>query len=382
MTGQEFAHPRFELLSRLGRGATGVVFHARDRTTLHEVALKTLHSAGPAGLYGLKHEFRALAGINHRNLVQLYELFVEHETCFFTMELVRGLDFREFIRPRAVQSRGSPLGSSQQERLRSALVQLCNGLEALHSQGKLHRDVKPSNVLVEDGGRVVLLDFGFVSDLDSSLSRISREGGPAGTLSYMAPEVLWGEHLSSASDWYSVGVLLYECLTGHLPVDPAAENALVRPRDFVPPPPSRWVRETPTELDALVQALLDPDPANRPSGAEVRSRIDSSPGHPGLSSGHRAVSADLAPSRSEDGPFVGRREEMERLRRALRAVVAGSAQMVRIHGQSGIGKTALIEKFLSSAEAVDEVLAIRARCHPNERVPFKAIDGLIDQLSR
>ena len=106
----------------------------------------------PRSLLGFKREFRALADISHPNLITLYELISDEEQCFFTMELVDGLNFREYVQ-----------GPDQ---LRTALPQLVQGLAALHAAGKLHRDLKPSNVLVTKEGRVVILDFGLVTECD------------------------------------------------------------------------------------------------------------------------------------------------------------------------------------------------------------------------
>src|SRR5689334_10222061 len=191
---------RFQLLERLGGGGMGVVYAAHDQALDRRVALKTLRCADPAAIYRFKAEFRSLVDVAHPNLVTLHELTMAAGEWFFTMELVKGSNFLSWVR------RPAP-------RLRIALLQLAEGLSALHAAGKLHRDIKPSNVLVNGEGRVVVLDFGLVTEL------VPRERQPwdlqfAGTPHYMAPEVLGGEAASPASDWYSVGVMLYEALTG------------------------------------------------------------------------------------------------------------------------------------------------------------------------
>ena len=114
----------------------------------------------PGGFYRLKREFRSLADVAHRNLVSLYELFVEGAHCFFTMELVNGVNLVDYVR-------GSPAATAslRVDRLRRAFQQLAEGLSELHRHGKLHRDIKPSNVLVTPEGRVVILDFGLIADV-------------------------------------------------------------------------------------------------------------------------------------------------------------------------------------------------------------------------
>src|SRR6478736_826237 len=242
--------PRFELRRRLGAGAFGVVYEALDRERNSLVALKTLRRTGEEALYRLKQEFRSLADIAHPNLVSLYELFSDGEQWFFTMELVEGRSFHEAVcagdgkspisSDVTVGNDDSAAGNTQTLEgvpdlspelpvpairrrrltshfdlalLRSALAQTVAGIEFLHAAGKLHRDIKSSNVLVTPSQRVVLLDFGLVTELDVS-DEEDRSLALAGTPAYMSPEQGSGRPLSEASDWYSVGVMLYEALTG------------------------------------------------------------------------------------------------------------------------------------------------------------------------
>ena len=227
---------RFHIERRLGAGGFGIVYRAFDRKHNIPVALKTLKWADPARLYDLKHEFRSLAEIVHPNLVALYELHAEQDQWFFTMELIEGVDFLRYVRGIAAQmldaevpplsfARRAAVGGTGAvvvsgpapeaveidfDRLRDGIAQLVRGLGALHDAGKLHCDIKPSNVLVERGGRVVLLDFGLVTELSDMGGPLAQRGG---TPSYMAPEQAGGRHPVGSSDWYAVGVMLYQCLT-------------------------------------------------------------------------------------------------------------------------------------------------------------------------
>src|SRR4030095_4222857 len=158
-TDEDFAGTaRFSVIRGLGAGGMGGVYEVHDRIRKEVVALKTLLRANAAGLYRLKREFRSLVDVTHPNLVCLYELFVENDRCFFTMELVRGLNFVDYARESERSDRFS-------DRLIPALRQLIDGVSALHQRGKLHRDIKPSNVLVTRDGRVVILDFGLITEL-------------------------------------------------------------------------------------------------------------------------------------------------------------------------------------------------------------------------
>src|SRR6476619_6726274 len=168
---------RFSLVRRLGEGGMGIVYEAIDRDRGLHVALKTLRETSPDTLLRLKNEFRALHELHHPNLVALGELIEQAGWWFFTMELIDGVDVVRWVRP---------AGRLDEARLRAVLPQLVGALSALHRVGKVHRDVKPSNVMVTPAGRVVLLDFGLTTRVavDDTLS----SGSNVGTTDYMAPE--------------------------------------------------------------------------------------------------------------------------------------------------------------------------------------------------
>jgi serine/threonine protein kinase len=243
---------RFELRSLLGRGATGLVFEALDRSSGQTLALKLLQHHDASALYRLKHEFRALTEIAHPNLAAMHELFVdEQQRGFFTMQLVRGRTFLEYVRPHA--------GDYAEERLRACLVQLTLGIRHLHERGKLHCDLKPSNVLVSDAGELCIVDFGLTQSLNdaSGLSKMF-EGTPA----YAAPEQVDPAQRSYASDWYAVGVMLYEALTGARPWPGNRRELLEEKARHDPPSPSqRTSASVDPALERLCLQLLARDAA-------------------------------------------------------------------------------------------------------------------------
>lgn len=201
----------FRLLRKVGEGGMGMVFEAWDEELGQRVALKTLREPTPGLLRLLKTEFRNCARLHHPNLVRLHELHNQGEHWFFTMEFVEGYGFTAYLR-------------SYPERLRIVLRDLARGIQALHEEGLLHLDLKPANVLLAQDGRVVVLDFGLSALQDG-------KGRPmAGTPSYMAPEQAVGEPCSTASDWYSFGCILYECLTGMLPFEGEVSEILAHKR--------------------------------------------------------------------------------------------------------------------------------------------------------
>nr|MBA3452396.1 serine/threonine-protein kinase PknK [Deltaproteobacteria bacterium] len=317
-----------------------------------------------------KREFRALADIVHPNLVTLHELHAAAGDWYFTMELIEGVSFIDWVRPpRSVAGptrtrqdiAASPVNTA---RLRAAMVQLVDALVALHKAGKLHRDLKPSNVLVAAQGRVTLLDFGLVAGM--------AEGDPeklaVGTPVYMSPEQAADQSLDEASDWYAVGSMLYEAMTGRRPFEGDSEQVMTRKQTESPVHPTELVPGLPADLTRLCMALLQPAPNARPQGLAVLTQLGSVP-----SLGTRSLTKSLPPMN-----FVGRAIEMNQLQRALDdARRRGVAIMVK--GRSGIGKSTLIRRFTRGLS--NAVFVLEGRCFEREAVPFKMLDGVVDTLT-
>ncbi len=386
---------RFRLLRRVGGGGMGEVFEAVDeRGGGGRVALKTLPRVDARSLARFKREFRSVRDLRHPGLIAMHELVRDDEGWFLTMELIEGVQLLEHLRPapnapelaptltnagvtallgagpeRAPAARPEPpgvdAGPLDGERARDALGRLAAALAHLHAAGQVHRDLKPSNVLVERGGRVVLLDLGLVSDDNRVAER-------AGTVAYMAPEQIAGARLTTAADLYSFGVVLYEAIAGRLPFV-GSRSEILRARERGEPPDLRPLErarlERPAEapLAELCAELLRPDPRARPAAAEVARRLGAAPGRRGAAPGPHAA-------------FVGREGELAALHAALDRAREGSAAAVVIAGEAGIGKTALAARFAAEAVA-GGALALTARCSEREHVPFRALDGVIDQLA-
>jgi hypothetical protein len=403
---------RFVVEEHLGEGGMGAVHRARDVERGETVALKTMTHLDPGSLLRFKREFRALSDISHPNVVQLYELFSEGEHWFFTMELVDGCDLLTWLRsepepphsrralrtmvrdaasgssdpfveecfgailpepvPPSSASPGStptPLSSKGAERLRDVFRQLAAGVQAIHDAGKLHRDIKPSNVMVTADGRVVLLDFGLVGEYSRGSDPDLGDGILVGTPAYMAPEQAALHAATPASDWYAVGVILFQALTGCLPSGGATTDVLLSKQQPLAAPPSAFAAGVPVDLETLCVDLLQLDPQARPRGEDIIRRLD----------GERA----LAATASREAPFVGRGEQLGALHAAFEASRAkGAPVVVVLRGRSGMGKSALASHFLGALEALPDVLVLSGRCYERETVPFKAVDQVVDELSR
>ncbi len=374
---------RYEIRRTLGRGGMGVVYEAFDRMRGARVAVKTMRGLSAADLYRFKKEFRALADVSHPNLAALYELETDGDLTFFTMEVIEGRDFLVHVtRPgeRAVVEESETAEPTRLEtrcdltRLRGALAQLVDGVIALHASGKLHRDLKPTNVLVTPAGRVVILDFGLVADVGGGGTQ-SPEDGIVGTPEYMSPEQAASNTLTEASDWYAVGVMLYQALTGTLPFVGLPLKVLVDKQHVEPPAPQELCGGVPDDLNRLCTELLHRDRELRPVGAEIRRRLGglSAPDPGAASRPPRPVSP------STRGVFFGRERHMAALMSSFETARSGRAAVAYVHGTSGMGKSLLAHRFLEMLGR--DAVVLSGRCYERETVPYKALDGIVDALS-
>jgi tetratricopeptide (TPR) repeat protein len=360
---------RYGVRRWIGTGSMGAVYEVFDRERRQPVALKRLRYFSPAALFLFKQEFRTLADVRHPNLVRLYELVAtDSREVFFTMELVQGVDF-------LTHARGE--GPADFDRLRNALHQLVEGVQALHAAGKLHRDVKPSNVLVTPEGRVVLLDFGVATELSHTDDKGDREEQPiVGTASYMAPEQAAGATPTPAADWYSVGAILFEALVGNAPFVGPVKDVLRMKATLEARRPSDCVSDVPPELDALCGALLKRAPDNRPTGPEILRWL-------GVCGSEQTTTARVSLADANGAArAVGRGEHLRALREALAIARSGRCITVRVGGPSGMGKSYLVQDFLVEVTALSEALVLRGRAYERESVPYKAMDSWVDALSR
>jgi hypothetical protein len=341
------AEDRYGLLRELGRGSTATVWLAYDRALRRRVALKRVLTASATGLLRLKREFRTIAPLQHRNLVRLHDLWTDDQGAFFTMDLVEGADLRSLLRdglPASLARGGAApfvVGVARQ---------ILAALGFLHGRGVVHRDLKPSNVMVEAEGAVKLLDFGVLAMAGGGPStELDRLGG--GTLSYAAPEQIRGEPATSASDMYSLGVLLHEVAGVLLPgrgaraVVPA--NLVRLCDDLV----RKDHRLRPTARAALV-ALAAPGERVAPAVAAEPERVDVG----GEETGVRAWLSNRL-----EGVADGGFEAV-----VVEAAVGRDEGMLRWAGA-----------FVSRCGGV--VLAGRAR--KGEHVPYNVLDAAVDAVA-
>jgi serine/threonine protein kinase/tetratricopeptide (TPR) repeat protein len=265
-------------------------------------------------------------------------------------------------------------GTLDEARLRKAMRQLVAGLGALHHAGKLHRDLKPSNVMVTRRGRVVVLDFGLVAELSRENVYRGLEMVISGTPAYMAPEQAVGRELTPAADMYALGVMLYEALTGELPYGGSARDMLLQKMSEDPPDPRTFNRQLPEDLCEISMRLLSRDPSQRMTGAEVLARLGGEAG---------AVRAPEPLSRrDQDTGILGRERQLAAFAEGLTGARQGNTVLLFVHGTSGMGKSVLVRSFLDALSREGQAVVLEGRCYEREQVPYKALDSLIDSLTR
>jgi serine/threonine protein kinase/Flp pilus assembly protein TadD len=281
MIGQRIGH--YVIMSMLGEGGMGEVYLAKDTKLGRDVALKVVpkeYTSDPSRLQRFEREAKTVAALNHPNIVTVHSIEEVEGTHFLTMECVQGESVDRLIPPD-----GMPVDT-----VFDIAIPLTDALAAAHQQGIVHRDLKPANVMVSKEDRVKILDFGLAkltddwqgdglgsgaSQAPTRATTLTQDGGIVGTVPYMSPEQLDGKEVDHRSDIFSLGVLLYELVTGRQPFRgnsaPAVMSAILRD---APKPVSEFNVEAPRHLGRIIQRCLEKDPAGRyQSAREVHNEI-------------------------------------------------------------------------------------------------------------
>lgn len=348
----------YRIVSILAEGGMGVVYRAEDRQTGQIVALKTILGSRLLNLECLRREIHALSRLHHPGIVRILQQGVDGGIPWYAMELLEGTSLRSLLDGGAAQAtrstnsprppiRGRPIRGAELDFLLRVIRRLCAPLAFLHGEGIVHRDMKPENVVVRPSGEPVIVDFGLAAQFGGPVSRdaISAElHAYLGTFGYMAPEQRRGELLDARVDIYALGCILYEALTGQLPLSSP------------PPPISQLTDGVDPALEALVMRLLAVDPRERVGYLDD------------LASALTAI----VPPEPYRGPvprtylyrpsFVGRHEALSRLSSWLEREPGGIAL---VQGESGAGKTRLVMEAARIAVR-RSMRVVTAECVPIE----------------
>lgn len=266
--GEVFAG-RYEIISPLGRGGMGAVYRVRDMKDESQRALKVLHATAEDdnAAVRFRREIEILSRIKHPGIVEIYDFGVVDDRMYFTAELIDGDDLRTVLRKRGVFST---------EEVARIGARVAEALGAAHRMGIVHRDVKPHNVMIRIDGRVTLLDFGVARGAGIDMNTVTATGVIVGTPEYMPPEQFQGHRVDARSDVYSLGIVLYELLSGAVPFRADTPVALGMQHMGTMPAPIRSQRpNVPAWLERIVFKCLEKDPSARYlDGAEVATELD------------------------------------------------------------------------------------------------------------
>jgi serine/threonine protein kinase/ABC-type transport system substrate-binding protein len=350
LRGLTFAN-RYQILREVGRGGMGVVYLARDPILERDIAIKVIppELLTPEAIVRFKREARVVAKMDHPAIVGIHDIGEHEGSLFLIMPFVKGTNLRAFLREGTL-SLGDVIDIG---------IQVAEALEYSHSQGVVHRDVKPENILVfrseGEGLRVRVTDFGLA--VATTENRLTRTGSFVGTIAYLSPEQLSVKTVDNRSDIYSLGIVLYECLTGQPPFSGEVQSVLYRIAHENPDPLRLRGADVQEELESIILQCLEKDPSRRLQRAKeladalirYRSKLHDSDRDLKLSMIHKPSVPGQRPSALQ---FVGREREFGELQRRLStAALQGECQFAVIGGEAGIGKTRLLEELENIARA-------------------------------
>ena len=362
--------PGYEILAEIGRGGMGVVYHARETQLGRPVALKFLPpevAHDNVLLDRFRREAQTASSLNHPHICTVHALGEHAGRPFIVLEFIEGQTLKALA-----SQRWEP------HELARVLRQAAGALQAAHTAGVVHRDIKPENIMLRRDGYVKVLDFGLarrLPTLAASGGEAAQETWPGailGTVAYMSPEQARGEPLAASSDIFSLGIVLYQLLTGVHPFDRGTPLATLQAIASAEPlPPSRLSTNSPPSLDGLAAAMLHKDPRLRPAASEVASAL--SP----------IVFGQHLPRTRTDQKIVHREVELAALRRTWAATQAGRGHVVCVAGEPGIGKTTLVDDFLAELGSANQCFIARGRCserHAQVAAYLPVIDALADLM--
>src|SRR5438270_931307 len=259
---------RYSIVNQLGEGGMGEVYLARDHELDRDVALKVIRvdlASHPAILDRFKREIQLSSNVTHKNVLRVYDLGEFGGVKFLTMQYIDGEDLASLMRHDAPL----PLPKTI-----AIFRQICEGLQAAHEQGVIHRDLKPQNVMIDNRGRVAITDFGLAKSFD--YASLTEAGKVIGTPHYMSPEQVKGIPLDQRSDLYSLGIILYEMLTGTVPFSgTSAYEVMIQRTQKTPRPATDHNPKIPRYLSQILDRCLQANPDLRySSAAEILRDLD------------------------------------------------------------------------------------------------------------
>ncbi|KKN44777.1 hypothetical protein LCGC14_0689650 [marine sediment metagenome] len=265
-TGSTFAD-RYQIIEELGKGGMGKVYKVLDTKIKEKIALKLLKpeiASDKNTIERFSNELKFSRKIRHENVCQMYDINEEKGTHYITMEYIHGEDLKRLIRKMGQMSAGQAI---------SLAKQMCEGLAEAHKLGTVHRDLKPQNIMVDEEGKARIMDFGIARSLKGK--GMTGAGVMIGTPEYMSPEQVEGKDVDQRSDIYSLGVILYEMVTGRVPFEGDTPFTIgVKQKSEIPREPGELNSQVPSNLSSVIMKCLEKDKDKRyQSAGEVRQEL-------------------------------------------------------------------------------------------------------------
>ncbi len=358
------ASGRYLIRRPIGQGGQKKVYLARDERLDRDVVIALLKTddLSADSVPRLTREAQAMARLgSHPNIVTVYDIGDEQGRPFIVSQYVEGGSVADLLK--SADKHRLPL--EQAIRIAS---QICQALVHCHSQGIIHRDLKPGNVWLSQDGTAKLGDFGLAVSAD--FSRITLEGALVGTVVYMPPELMLGHQAEPRSDLYSLGVLLYEVVTGRPPFMGDQFVAIISQHiNSLPVAPSWHNPEVPQGLETLILRLLAKSPEERPGSAAEVAKALAAIGSSAPALADRAVHQDAKSlTRLAGGVFIGREHETKELRVALNETLTGKGHLFMLVGEPGSGKTRMTEQLATYARLCNAQV-LTGNCYEGEGAP-------------
>ncbi|MDH3944801.1 MAG: protein kinase, partial [Anaerolineae bacterium] len=360
----------YHIEERIGSGGYGIVYRASQPSIDREVAVKVILPARAKTEYFINRfdaEAHLVAKLEHPHIVPLYDYWREEDSAALVMRWLPGGDFCSVLEK----------GPLSIERILKMLDQIGDALTLAHKHNIVHRDLKPGNVLLDDEGNFYLTDFGIAKDLKGIITADSTTGHVTGTPAYLSPEQGMGKKVTHQSDIYSLGVLLYELLTGEHPFPEADPTTQIIHHISDPLPAVSTIREhLPVALDNVIEIATAKEPQQRYDSiqqlisafreASGHTRDERAPSTPGILEKKLGIKpyvpaflnqAEITSDTPRD-IFVGRERHLAKLDQFLQKALSGKTQIVFVTGEAGRGKTALIQEFARRAESTSKNLIV------------------------
>jgi len=337
---------RYEILDRLGEGGMGTVYNAKDLKTGDELAIKFIHfnTRDLDAIKRFQAEYQTLIKLRHKNIVTVYDMNVTGQGEYYiTMEFIKGKTLRAILDEQT---------HIEIDAFLDIFIQVIEGLAYAHENNVIHCDIKPENIVIEASNLIKIMDFGLaenVSDGENKNEKIK------GTIAYMSPEQSMGEVLNIKTDLYSLGIVMYETFSGRLPfLSNDSRSILQAHRNNVSILNTDY-SNIPDELVGIIKKLLEKNPNDRYDNAnDLKKDLDKI----------RNKSNDKQIIHLFSTAMVGRDEEFKTLNQTLNDVRAGKGRIIFIRGESGIGKTRLIQELIKYGRK-RKVQALKGACNPS-----------------